>query len=160
MNPERASLGLDGTESQDDLVDLLMDREYVTPGILRYFELFEDPDLTYQLVEAIDRWTKYSFAREVSEPWRVLLVERLASFPREVSERWEYLDSQQPTLKERVEAVRTVVTRGGYQPHEPEFHAQLVDLGVREEIISVLKSSWPKMPSRPSLAHREIFNHL
>lgn len=61
------------TSSDFSLADLLMDRETVALVIQRFFELFESPDLALAFVEEVDIWTKNTFAREVSEPWRITL---------------------------------------------------------------------------------------
>lgn len=79
-------------------------------------------------------------------------------FPQEGIEHWACLDSQGLSLKERVEGVRSVMKLSGLQQSQPEFVARLLDLGIREDVIAILQESWPKLPNRPSLAHRDFFD--
>lgn len=48
--------------------------------------MFTNKGLALAFVEEFDTWTKTTFAREISQPWRQLLEERLSGFPHEVKE--------------------------------------------------------------------------
>lgn len=136
-----------------------MDRNKVSPTNDRFFELFSERDLALGFVEEFDTWTKITFARELSQPWRRLLEDRLSKFPTDVTIHWTYHAAQVSTLSERVEEVRSNLKSSCLQPHEPKFRARLLDLGVQERAITLLQNSWPNMSNRPSLAHRETFNN-
>ncbi len=127
----------------EDLTDLLMERDAIFPTIKMVFETANEPIVIYRFVEILEDWLKGYYADTFSEQWRSWITEQLKDYPDWVQGRWEYIDSRKPSLKARITRVRGVVEHYKSIDMPEELELRLRDLGVNEELISMLWHEWP-----------------